>query len=188
MGMAAILAMWPGLFLTNFCSRVIRSLHMKFEFDWPSGLRGEDVWKCWRTDDGRTDDRVTGILLAHPWAFGSGELKIKSRSPNLNLVKIQSLVQKIMYGNETKQTLDRIRIRTKMPPSICNKKTLLFNINSYYKFEEIGKKMPKIESENKFLTSINGYNSVLICQIYPSAIPGHSFPISTLIESLEKIG
>ena len=27
--------------------------------------------KCWRTDDG-----VTGILLAHPWAFGSGELKI----------------------------------------------------------------------------------------------------------------
>ena len=27
--------------------------------------------KCWRMDDG-----VTGILLAHPWAFGSGELKI----------------------------------------------------------------------------------------------------------------
>ena len=33
--------------------------------------------------DGRTDDRrrtdagVTGILLAHPQAFGSGELKIK---------------------------------------------------------------------------------------------------------------
>ena len=51
---------------------------MKFEFNWPSGFRGEDVWKCWRTDDGRTDGRtdngVTGILLAHPWAFGSGEL------------------------------------------------------------------------------------------------------------------
>ena len=28
---------------------------MKFEFNWPSGFRGEDVWKCWRTD-GRTDD------------------------------------------------------------------------------------------------------------------------------------
>ena len=31
-----------------------------------------------RTDgrtDRRTDDGVTGILLAHPWAFGSGELK-----------------------------------------------------------------------------------------------------------------
>ena len=27
-----------------------------------------------RTDDGRTDDGVTGILLAHPRAFGSGEL------------------------------------------------------------------------------------------------------------------
>ena len=30
------------------------------------------------TDDGRrTDDGVTGILLAHPWAFRSGELKMK---------------------------------------------------------------------------------------------------------------
>ena len=26
--------------------------------------------------DGRTDAGVTGILLAHPGAFGSGELKI----------------------------------------------------------------------------------------------------------------
>ena len=29
--------------------------------------------------DGRTDDGVTGILLAHPLAFGSGELKITIR-------------------------------------------------------------------------------------------------------------
>ena len=28
-----------------------------------------------RTDDGRTDAGVTGILIAHPRAFGSGELK-----------------------------------------------------------------------------------------------------------------
>ena len=28
-------------------------------------------------DRRRTDAGVTGILLAHPWAFGSGELKIK---------------------------------------------------------------------------------------------------------------
>ena len=28
-------------------------------------------------DDGRTDAGVTGILLAHQRAFGSGELKIK---------------------------------------------------------------------------------------------------------------
>ena len=29
-----------------------------------------------RTDDGRTDAGVTGILIAHLGAFGSGELKI----------------------------------------------------------------------------------------------------------------
>ena len=28
---------------TNFCSHVLRSLHMKFEFNWPSGFGGEDV-------------------------------------------------------------------------------------------------------------------------------------------------
>ena len=45
---------------------------MKFEFDWPSGFRGEDVLNCGRTDGRTTDDRrrsdagVTGILLAHP--------------------------------------------------------------------------------------------------------------------------
>ena len=31
-----------------------------------------------RTDDGqRTDDGVTGVLIAHLGAFGSGELKIR---------------------------------------------------------------------------------------------------------------
>ena len=29
-----------------------------------------------RTDDGRTDAGVTGILIAHLGAFGSGELKM----------------------------------------------------------------------------------------------------------------
>ena len=37
--------------------------------------------------------------------------------------------------------------------------------------KKIGKKMPKIESENKFLTSIKGYNSVLICQNLPICNP-----------------
>ena len=32
-------------------------------------------------------------------------------------------------------------------------------------------KMPKIESENIFLTSIKGYNSVLICQNLPIRNP-----------------
>ena len=43
---------------TNFRSPILRSLHMKYEFNWPSSFRGEDVWKCWRTTDDRrrTDD------------------------------------------------------------------------------------------------------------------------------------
>ena len=41
---------------------------MEFEFNWLSGFRGEkvDVW---------TDSGVTGILIAHLRAFGSGKLK-----------------------------------------------------------------------------------------------------------------
>ena len=39
---------------TNFRSPILRSLHMKYEFNWPSSYRWEDVWKCWRTTDGRT--------------------------------------------------------------------------------------------------------------------------------------
>ena len=43
---------------------------MKFEFNWPSGFRGEDVLNMMtedrRTEDGRkTDPRVIGIQLAH---------------------------------------------------------------------------------------------------------------------------
>ena len=30
--------------------------------------------------EGRTDAGVTGILLAHPYAFGLGELKVKRKS------------------------------------------------------------------------------------------------------------
>ena len=71
MGMAAILVMWPGPFEPTLVPPILRSLHMKFEFNWPRGYRGEDFWNC-----GRTDARVTGILLAHQWAFGSGELKM----------------------------------------------------------------------------------------------------------------
>ena len=77
---------------TNFLSPTLRSLHMKFEFNWPSGFRGEDVWKCWRTDgqtdDGRTTDAgVTGILIAHLGAFGSGELIISIKLWCLYLVQ-----------------------------------------------------------------------------------------------------
>ena len=67
---------------TNFRSPYPRRLHIKFGLDWPSGFGVEDVWNCGRTDgrtdDGRTTDdgrRSMGILKAHLWAFGSGELK-----------------------------------------------------------------------------------------------------------------
>ena len=43
-----------------------------------------------------------------------------------------------------------------------------FSISTHIpSLKKIGKKMPKIESENIFLTSIKGYNSVLICQNLP---------------------
>ena len=44
------------------------------------------------------------------------------------------------------------------------------------KFEEFGKGMPKIESENQFLTSIKGRNSVLISQNLPICNPRTHLP------------
>ena len=38
---------------------------MKFEFNRPSGFRGEVVSNCGRTDRQRTDAEVTGILSTH---------------------------------------------------------------------------------------------------------------------------
>ena len=54
--------------------------------------------------------------------------------------------------------------------------------------KKIGKKRPKIDSENIFLSSIKAITLYLFVKIYPSAIPEHSFTISTLIPSLKKIG
>ena len=54
--------------------------------------------------------------------------------------------------------------------------------------KKIGKGTPKIESENQFLTSIKGRNSVLICQNLPICNPRTLFPNITLIPSLKKIG
>ena len=78
MGMAAILVMWPGTFEQTF---VPPSLGVSI---WNLSSIGpvvseekmfENVDR--RTDDGRTTDPgVTGILIAHLGAFGSGELKI----------------------------------------------------------------------------------------------------------------
>ena len=78
MGMAAILVMWPRPFEQTFGPA---SLGVSI---WKLSLIGPVVSEEKKfenvdgrtTDDGRTDNRVTGILLAHPWAFGSGELKM----------------------------------------------------------------------------------------------------------------
>ena len=43
--------------------------------------------------------------------------------------------------------------------------------------KKIGKGMPKIESENQFLTSIKGRNSVLICQNLHICNPRTLLPI-----------
>ena len=48
MGMVAILVMWPGSFEQTH-SPIPRKLHVKFDFDWPSGFWGEDVWRMWMT-------------------------------------------------------------------------------------------------------------------------------------------
>ena len=71
MGMVAILVMWPGPFEQTFVPLILRSLHMKFEFNWLRGFRGM------LTDGRGTDAEVTGILIAQLGAFGLGELKSK---------------------------------------------------------------------------------------------------------------
>ena len=77
MGVAAILVMWPRPFEQTF---VPPSLWVSI---WNMSSIGPVVSEekmfenvDGRRTDGRTaDDGVTGILLAHQWAFGSGELK-----------------------------------------------------------------------------------------------------------------
>ena len=71
MGMAAILVMLPGSFEQTFVSS---SLRVSI---WNLNLIGPVVSeKMFENVDGRMDARVTGIPLAHPWAFSLGELKI----------------------------------------------------------------------------------------------------------------
>ena len=106
---------------TNFRSPILGSLHMKYEFNWPSSFRGEDVWKWWRTtDDGRTPDAgVTGILLAHQWAFGSGELKINTLWCNSTFCCISSRFLLLAEVNVPSSRISKANQRTKLSKSGC---------------------------------------------------------------------
>ena len=73
------------------------------------------------------------------------------------------------------------------PQDIFNAKKIILKLDLFMQsLKKIGKEMPKIESVNKFLTSIKGYNSVFIC-LNLSIYNRHSFTISTFIPSLKKI-
>ena len=48
-------------------------LLMKFDYDWPAGLRDINVWKCGRTDAHTDGRRLESHTIRSPWAFGSGE-------------------------------------------------------------------------------------------------------------------
>ena len=83
MGVAAILVMWPRPFVQTFVPKTLRR-HMKFGFNRPNVLRGEDVWKCGRRR-ASDDDGPQSCYKLTLWAFGSGEqttqlnIKFKSR-------------------------------------------------------------------------------------------------------------
>ena len=75
MGVVTILVMWPAPFEQTFIST------SQGDSIWNLSLIGwvvsEEMLKMLM--DGRTNDGVTGILIAHPWAFVSGELIISIR-------------------------------------------------------------------------------------------------------------
>ena len=92
MGMAAFLVTWPGTFEQTFVPHPKES---PYEI-WVQLAQWFQRRRCLKmlTDDGRqtTDAGVTGILIAHLWAFGSGEL-----TKNNNNKKFKRLPQKIFH-------------------------------------------------------------------------------------------
>ena len=53
--------------------------------------------------------------------------------------------------------------------------------------KKIGKEIPKIESENQFLTSLKGHNSVLICRNLPICNPKTLLPNINSYTKFEEI-
>ena len=54
-GHSGHLVMWQGPFKQTF----ITTCYTEFEFNWPSGFRCEDVWKCWWMEAGVTSHWYT---------------------------------------------------------------------------------------------------------------------------------
>ena len=52
---------------TNFSFPISGKLLMKFDFNWPSGSRGEDVWKCSQT----TDDTIFWFVTTTFYFFNT---------------------------------------------------------------------------------------------------------------------
>ena len=71
---------------TNFRSRILRNLHMKFEFIWLSGFRGEDVWNCGWTDKGRRSDWYT---ISSPMSLWLRWAKKKERETKCYLILLE---------------------------------------------------------------------------------------------------
>ena len=76
MGMAAILVTWPGPFEQTLvpASWGVSIWNLSLIGPVVSEEKMFEIVDGWTTDGGRS----AGILLAHPWAFGSGELKKNS--------------------------------------------------------------------------------------------------------------
>ena len=91
------------------CSKTLCSLsptpvmlHIKFDQDWPTGFRDIQVWKCGRwTTDRLTDDGPLVYYKLTLWAFGSGELIIRTHKNLLALsLKLNNVVLPQSYASK----------------------------------------------------------------------------------------
>ena len=75
---------------TNFRSPIPTSLHMKFDFNWPSGFRGDDVWKCWGKDD-----RLTFDGRQSHWYINSSHSSLRLRWAKKQRSKIATIKESV---------------------------------------------------------------------------------------------
>ena len=91
--------------LNKLLRPILRSLNMKYEFNWPRSNRGEDVWKCWRTTDGLRSHWFTissPMSLRLRWAKNclNRSLEIPTSCPNRTWEKVPvQTLYKYMYNH-----------------------------------------------------------------------------------------